>query len=718
MSSPAFPDLFGGIGDAPDDPPGPGAGGGAGAAAGGPPPGTGKSGGGLFSEGESVRIRVLSAADYTTTLCMGIVGVDNKFCTAPREVCAVLRHKTSKYTILPSAISPAAEYAFIGTRAITTLSSKWCIPVEAFKSSITLYKSQKRTFDVWEGTFRQLMENYDAGATTLNEDSLKDLMATSKRLGTPFSLLEPDAKRTRQAEIESCVRIEFPPIDTDNFELSSEAQVGNLQEVVKAVSKTLENYRLKSIDQSCRLVELDASAVDLQLETIKRIIGARNEDTDSRTLVATLEILLTQVREIQEGMLPLQQGMLATHQKEKVEQLFNTYSPSMKELIDIVQVGIMGSLQKLTRWVAQMSDDRICGKLMKQIALLESNIASAGLPGIGNLSLGTEWTNLQEPQSQTGGQELKEALQRIERLENTVKILKEEKTTKQVTLGGTVFQSRLEVAAWLKTHADHQHAPLFFADPASLLALAFSGKGEADGFMSSQATSIKSGYISYQEGLVVHSFTIAIPVVFTAGKSLHDPTLLAGMPTWESFHGKVAMEGFNYTFGLKLDDAANIMMTNASSTIGLLGQSMAHTCIQEAKLFCINLLGWISTTYQELDRSNPNSATDNWKYVTRCVRAIFVYIHRARQVGVVPGVHPSHLMWGCLQGRTAAAEIMKERFSGHSVVQAVLNEHMRSRAVMKEEHMKYKNDVEIMFANLNNEVKALKGRVDKAQKKS
>ena len=367
-----------------------------------------------------------------------------------------------------------------------------------------------------------------------------------------------------------------------------------------------------------------------------------------------------------------------------------------------------------------MSDERICGKLMKRIAALETSTATANLAGIGNLSLETEWLHSakQHHKPSTGNQELTEALLRIERLETTVKILKEEKTTKQVTLGATVFQSRQEAGAWLKKHASDEMAPLFFVDPSSLMALAFSGKGEADGFMSSQATSIKSGYKSYQEGLVVHSFTIAIPVIFTAGKSLHDPTLLAGMATWEAFYGKIAMEGFNYSFGLRLDDAVNTLMTNASSALGLLGESMAHTCIQDAKIFCINLMGWISTTYQELDRYNPNSASDNWKYVTRCVRAIFVHLHTARQVGVVAGVDALYLMWGCLQGRSAAAEFTKKRFSGHSVVQSVLNEHMRSRAVMKEEHMKYKNDVEIKFANLANEVKALKGRVDKSQKKS
>ena len=82
------------------------------------------------------------------------------------------------------------------------------------------------------------------------------------------------------------------------------------------------------------------------------------------------------------------------------------------------------------------------------------------------------------------------------------------------------------------------------------------------------------------------------------------------------------------------------------------------------------------------------------------------------------GAEPSFLMWGCLQGRNAAANMMKMNFSGHSIVQAVLNEHMRSRAVMKEEYMKHMNDMKIELANLSNEMKSLKGKVDKGNKKS
>ena len=667
------------------------------AAASGSPPGTGKSGGGLFGGENSVPICVLTPIEIATA-CMGVIGTDKKFCTVPISQCTIQRHKT-KYILRPNAISASGTYAFIEVKP-TTLSSKWCIPTEAFHKREDLFDCEIRSFSEWEVMFRQLLENLD---TTLNEDSLEELLGTSKRMGTPHSLLEPSAKKFREEIIKAQVETTFLPLDPEDLTLSEQAKVGNLQEVIEAISKVLNDYRNNSVNNACRIKELDIPAVDLKVETIKRIIGNRDEDTDPRTLTDTLEDLLKQVKYLQET-------ALSTKQKENVEELFQQFSPSMDELKHIVHKGVLGSIRPLITWCNQMTDAETCGKLMKRITALEAMSAGNNLPVIGNLTL-------ESPPPQDTNSGLEVATRRIDRLENMVKILKEEKATTRSIIGATVFQSRLEVGAWLKAHTDGPTPPLYFTDPSSLLALAFGSKKEADGFMSSQATSIKSGYSTYQEGLVVHSFTIPIPVVFTTGKTLTDPTGLAGMPTWESFYGKSALEGFKYTFGLKLDDAVNTLITNASSNLRLNKQSLAHTCIQDAKRFCTSLVDWISNTYQDLDRQNPDSASDNWKYVTRCVRAIFIHLHQSRQVGVQQGAESSYLMWGCLQGRNAAADMMKMNFSGHSIVQAVLNEHMRSRAVMKEEYMKHMNDMKTELANLGNEVKSLKGKVDKGQKK-
>ena len=631
---------------------------------------------------------------------MGVIGKNKQFCTSPAGLCSIQRHKTSKYKLQPNASSASGTYVFIEVKP-ATLSSKWCIPTEAFQTREDLFDRETRTFSGWEVTFRELLANID---NTLNEASLQHLLDTSKRMGTPFSLMEPVAKKFKEGVIEAQVETSFLPFDPETLTLTEPAKVGNLQEVISVVSKVLQDYRQNSVNNSCRIKELDIPAVDLQLASIKRIIGTRDEDTDPRTLIDTLEDLLTQVKYLQETTLSLKQ-------KENVEELFQQFSPSMEELMNTIHTGVLGSIRPLITWCNQMTDAETCGKLMKRITALEATGAVNSMSTFGSLTL--------EPPPPAGTNAVLEAaLKRIDRLENTVKILKEEKSTKRVVLGDTIFQSRLEVGAWLKAHTDGPKPPLYFMDPSSLLALAFGTKKEADGFMTSQATSIKSGYSTYQEGLVVHSFTIAVPVVFTSGKFLQDPTLLPGIPTWESFYGKSALEGFKYTFGLRLDDSVNTLMTNVTSNMRLSGHSMAHTCIQDAKRFCTSLVDWISNTYQDLDRQNPDSASDNWKYIARCVRAIFIHIHQARQVGVDQGAESALLMWGCLQGRSAAAELMKKNFSGHSVVQAVLNEHMRSRAVMKEEYMKHNNDMKIGIANVINEVKILKGKVDKVQKKS
>ena len=669
------------------------------AAASSPSSGTGKSGGGLFGGENKLCIRILSPAARVTA-CMGVIGKNKQFCTTPGDTCTIQRHKTTKYKLAPNASSLSGTYVFIEVKP-ATLSSKWCLPVEAFHARADLFDQELRDFAGWEVTFRQLLANID---NSLGEESLVQLLDTSKRLGTPFSLMEPSAKKFKEGVIQAQVETSFLPVDTEELALTGAAKVGNLQEVINVVSKVLQDYRKNSVDNACRIKELDIPAVDLQLDSIKRIIGSRNEETDPRTLIATLEDLLQQVKELQEA-------TLSTKDKENVEELFKQHSPSMEELMDTIHQGVLGSIRPLITWCNKMSDAEPCGKLMKRIKTLETMGTGNNLHTFGNLTL-------EPPLPAPNNAALEAALQRIDRLENMVKILKEEKSTKRVVLGETVFQYRLEVGAWLKAHTDGPKPPLYFMDSSSLLALAFGTKKEADGFMTSQATSIKSGYSTYQEGLVVHSFTIAIPVVFTSGKFLQDPTLLSGIPTWESFYGKSALEGFKYTFGLRLDDSVNTLMTNVTSNMRLSGHSMAHTCIQDAKRFCTSLVDWISNTYQDLDRQNPDSASDNWKYIARCVRAIFIHIHQARQVGVEQGVESSYLMWGCLQGRSAAAELMKKNFSGHSVVQAVLNEHMRSRAVMKEEYMKHNNDMKIEIANVINEVKILKGKVDKAQKKS
>eukprot|EP00536_Pseudo-nitzschia_multiseries_P007909 jgi/Psemu1/19038/gm1.19038_g len=94
-------------------------------------------------------------------------------------------------------------------------------------------------------------------------------------------------------------------------------------------------------------------------------------------------------------------------------------------------------------------------------------------------------------------------------------------------------------------------------------------------------------------------------------------------------------------------------------------------------------------TYQDLKKPNPSSSKENWRYVSHCVQAIFEHLHKARKVGAKLGVNKprwsSHKTRGCLQGRQAVLEFTQDGFSNHRVVQPVFNEHMRHRAIMRDE---------------------------------
>ena len=74
-------------------------------------------------------------------------------------------------------------------------------------------------------------------------------------------------------------------------------------------------------------------------------------------------------------------------------------------------------------------------------------------------------------------------------------------------------------------------------------------------------------------------------------------------------------------------------------------------------------------------------------------------------------------MWVCSQGRRVAAELVEKDFSGHLVVEHVLNIHMQRHDFMKDEWEKEKKTLDGKYKLLNNDVSGLRTLVDKLLKK-
>eukprot|EP00536_Pseudo-nitzschia_multiseries_P002653 jgi/Psemu1/5954/gm1.5954_g len=222
-------------------------------------------------------------------------------------------------------------------------------------------------------------------------------------------------------------------------------------------------------------------------------------------------------------------------------------------------------------------------------------------------------------------------------------------------------------------HLTHKQLGWLFAcrEPHSLLPITFNSKAGSNNDVSFESSTRKSGYNSPKTALVMKSFWCEVPEVFTGGKISSDFMILLAIPLWTSFEGEGSADGFRYKLQTRLNNVVEtIRQEEAVMNISMEGLALAQTCIQDAKTFTSELFQWMCQTHQDLQKSNPSSSNPS---------------HKAQKAGAKLGADQSVIMCGCLHGRQAALEFKQDDFSNYPVVQTVLNEPMRHRAIMQDE---------------------------------
>jgi len=127
------------------------------------------------------------------------------------------------------------------------------------------------------------------------------------------------------------------------------------------------------------------------------------------------------------------------------------------------------------------------------------------------------------------------------------------------------------------------------------------------------------------------------------------------------------MTGLKYDFDIEIAAAVKTITQEAARCMWDTGNLVALKCLADAQIFLTKLPTWMMTTYHSLLQISPDYGADNWKYISHCVRTIFEFIHDVRKIGAGLIVHGSYVMWACLQGQRAAAELVEKDFSGCSV---------------------------------------------------
>ena len=197
----------------------------------------------------------------------------------------------------------------------------------------------------------------------------------------------------------------------------------------------------------------------------------------------------------------------------------------------------------------------------------------------------------------------------------------------------------------------------------------------------------KAGLDSAKEARMVMTFRYDIPEVLDKGRtpgSLLDPNLLAAIPTADSFQD--VENGFHVRFERNLAQARSGLERDIGFHFSEVGKDLAIRNLDAAANFLSGLINWMEKSYRDVCARRPDCMVDNWLYTSHCVRAIFLKIDDARQVGGTSDAAPPQLVWGNLQGCRMATEFRTLKFGPHPAVQNVLTLHMVRKAVMREEY--------------------------------
>ena len=654
-------------------------------------------------------LRVLSKDDRDE-LCMGEIGSIGKFCVDPE--CTTEAHKEQEFEIDPPSISVSDTYVFVAFSE-TILLKSWCLPVELF-DNLELYTTQTRVWEDWEVLFRELGKRASLSDDDIGAEEVEKVSKVLKRLGQHISLMpEGPAKRLKMQFIREKVEKKYTRDLLITVDPEDEVLPTHLNTIVKEVNA----LRQDALENEIMQEAADIPNIHMHLSAIGNVMGARDESSDPRPIMDHLRLLGTTTNELVastsgiDASVKLLSNVALTGVEHKgVADLFKKYGAkdhkpdsTFQNFANDIFVGLQTYLIPLTTWVSRWTtpkgkevmqglDAKILDfeakllKLSTEVAVVAGAGGGSSTPlqsAFGGLGLNATLTpGVNNPAPTVGIQATFES--RFKAVEDEVAALKF--GTKSVSVNGQMFSSKADVAAWLKLNGSNPQGYLFCVDVPSFLAMAFTGCKDMQSKVQLEVMANKSKYRTPEHMLVTNSFGTKIPEVFTKGKSLTDPMMLAAMPTFLEFDGTIPSTGFRFTFETLAKEYRLQAEVFASGSLGYMGASVAHGCIAEAVAFLIRLLEWMAATYADLQKVSPGAGGDNWKYVCHCVRVVFEVIHDSRRIGGGRANDSAGTMWGCLQGIRGAREILAKGISAHPTVANVLNIHMQKRSMMREEH--------------------------------
>jgi len=675
-----------------------------------PVPGMSAGGGLLSSFRNGVGIRALSRDDVGIKFCGGVIGRGHKMCVV--RSCGITKHKSEKAFLGGSDRAAVRCYIDAAGGNATAVFLEPSIPSERFGNALDRYLTVTRSTTEWELLFSQLeLGGLDGGADNeaqfekleknLREDNL-EMARTPMKKRPKLDVRSPAVEVGYEATLAQIAE-GFDPGDPD-FAGSLNREWSNIKENVDRFKEMFDGIKLMVGELSDGMKD-ELELVDVQIASLSHRLGPRPPATGMMSAFKAIEDILKQLegfRVISDGMDRFMRGDDRSQRVTDFRQAI--YDEMIKKLTPVFQLYYtLSSHQSHPGDLLRTELDSI------KVELQAIKTSGPGLAAAGPVpapAAGVQWGMLNAPSfppmasgagagNNVSG-DVAALNSKITAMATRIGAIEQQLSSNAVNIGGYDFRSRVDTKSWLSLHAKDRGAYVFFMDAHAMLGLAYQELASTSDIVSFESGTAKAGYVSTEEAIVVTGFKLALPSFFgkesQANVATKDSRVLPAIKTASDWDTGDGFTGARVGYENALRAAGRDQTIAVQAYLPGVGGIVAQKCIDASVRFLEALGTWITKEYGELI-GRGGSATECWRLISHCVRAVFDDLHEARAPGrgpFLPGDRAAGVVWGFLQAHRKMQEYLKKGFSASSTLSHVLNIHLRDHAVTSKKFEEFK----------------------------
>jgi hypothetical protein len=616
--------------------------------------------------------------DESDTVCLGKVGINNKFCTKSclegGSHCGTARH-SSKFHVGKN----VAYIRFSDTQAHCTP----VLPLGGFNQD-QREKALSLVFTAseWETIFGSIQSGHPP--LWLRELESEEKMKTEEEEDQrSLQLLSPLASRDKHGVFEILPSFSFDSTGSGEKGEVDEEQLTEAEGRLAKVEFRLDSLKSKltrpflDIDASYSILSADLSKIYERVKTLSLAVGPIQRYESATAAMNTLSSKVNLLGDL----------------KSDFSDKYNQLRTSMEEFKDNLNATMedlteqQSNVSFLEQW--RVNTDKTLAVFNQRFSTIKTFMQrtqiedpSDGIPHTSRNTLSkTEETHLSES-----------VARRIADLEEKIKILENRVVGAGVQMGSFVFQSFDDLVRWVQVKIPKGRFGLFVDGHSFLEFFTLSGHVDTEAGTAAFSHSIKAGFSTYVEAQLAVSFKNLFPAVFGKGgsASMDDSECLPAIANGDKWNN--GSTGIHHQLMRNMNDVSYQLDSSIKKVLKdhPEGRQLAIDCVTASKRFVIDLIAFMSQEYATWQQRGF-SKKEAWRIVCQIIRRIFEDLQSARisarnrQDLEDADFTTASFLYATLRCHGVMEGYVRHQFHAHPHVASVITRHLAANFVKPED---------------------------------